>query len=66
MFQPAEEVDVGALEMMEEASLQNLIKGSGIIFGIHVLPTLQAGVAALNEGALMGSQNEFKVEYDQD
>lgn len=64
IFQPAEEGDpeggtTGALRMLHD----DLFAGTrpAAIFGLHVLPTLDAGTIGLNSGATMASSDRFTI-----
>ena len=64
LFQPAEEGDpdggrTGALRMLEDG----LFAGPKpeAIFGLHVIPTIDAGVIGLNIGPAMASADRFKL-----
>ena len=64
MFQPAEEGDpdgghTGALRMLKDGLFAN--PKPEAIFGLHVLPTIDAGVIGLNIGPAMASADRFKL-----
>ena len=64
LFQPAEEGDPdggksGAQRMLEAGAFTN--PAPTAIFGLHVMPTLQAGTIGVNVGAAMASSNRFTV-----
>ena len=64
LFQPAEEGDPdggtsGAERMLEAGVFTN--PAPTAIFGLHVMPTLQAGTLCVNIGAAMASSNRFSV-----
>lgn len=57
IFQAAEEINAGARAMINEGVLE----GVDEIFGLHNLPTLSAGKAAVRHGALMGSVDRIDI-----
>lgn len=64
VFQPAEEGDpdggrTGALRMLDDGLLAGPVPSA--IFGLHVMPTLQAGTLGVNVGAAMASSNRFSA-----
>ena len=64
LFQPAEEGDpdggrTGALQMLDEGLFAN--PKPSAIFGMHVLPTIDAGTIGLNIGPAMASADRFTL-----
>lgn len=64
VFQPAEEGDpdggrTGALRMMDDGLFANPTPSA--IFGLHVLPTIDAGMIGLNIGPAMASADRFTL-----
>lgn len=64
VFQPAEEGDpdggrTGALRMMDDGLFANPTPSA--IFGLHVLPTIDAGMIGLNVGPAMASADRFTL-----
>jgi amidohydrolase len=64
LFQPAEEGDpdgglTGAQRVLDDNGLST--PAPSAIFGLHVLPTLQAGTIGVNLGAAMASSNRFTI-----
>ncbi|WP_141603659.1 M20 metallopeptidase family protein [Terrilactibacillus laevilacticus] len=57
IFQPAEEVNVGALAMMEAGVLENVQE----IYGLHNAPTLPVGSIGIKRGPLMGSVDRIEL-----
>lgn len=57
LFQSAEEINRGARLMIEEGALE----GVDEIYGLHNLPTLSSGKAAVRYGSLMGSVDRFEI-----
>ncbi|AGA64676.1 N-acetyl-L,L-diaminopimelate-like deacetylase [Liberibacter crescens BT-1] len=57
LFQPAEEIGTGALELVAAGALE----GAAAIFGIHNDPTLPVGVIGSKEGALTACVDRFKI-----
>lgn len=57
LFQSAEEINRGARLMIEEGALE----GVDEIYGLHNLPTLPSGKAAVRYGSLMGSVDRFEI-----
>eukprot|EP00798_Chlamydomonas_sp_ICE-L_P027170 gene27170-2410_t len=56
MFQPAEENNGGAKHMIAEGALE----GVSAVSGIHVWPTLEAGVIATKPGPIMAASDSFE------
>ena len=64
LFQPAEEGDpdggrTGALRMLDEGLFAN--PRPSAIFGMHVMPTIEAGTIGLNIGPAMASADRFTL-----
>lgn len=64
MFQPAEEGDpdggrTGALRMLDDKVFEN--PAPAAIFGMHVMPTLEAGQLGANVGPAMASSDRFTI-----
>ena len=64
IFQPAEEgapvgEDGGAKMMITEGVLEN--PPVGAIFGLHVMPTFEAGMVGVRPGGLMAAGDRFKL-----
>ena len=64
LFQPAEEGDpdggrTGALRMLDDKAFEN--PAPAAIFGMHVMPTLEAGQIGANIGPAMASSDRFTV-----
>lgn len=59
IFQPAEEAPGGARLVLATGTLKNV----KAIFGLHVLPTLDAGVLGINEGAVTASVDRFVIKF---
>jgi amidohydrolase len=64
VFQPAEEGDpdggrTGALRMLDDGLFAN--PKPGAIFGMHVMPTIDAGTIGLNIGPAMASSDRFTL-----
>jgi amidohydrolase len=57
IFQPAEEVGLGAKQVIEGGHLDNV----DAIFGMHVWPDLPSGKVGLGSGALFASADAFSV-----
>lgn len=57
IFQPAEEVGTGALEIIQTGVLENI----QAIFGIHNDPTLAAGIIGCKAGALTAGVDRFSI-----
>jgi amidohydrolase len=58
LFQPNEEsLPGGALSMIEDGALQ----GVDEIYGLHVLPALEAGSFGLRDGAFLGQPDSFEI-----
>lgn len=58
IFQPGEEVSMGALYIEEAGALD----GVEAIFGMHNKPDLPVGTIGVREGALMASVDRFKID----
>lgn len=64
LFQPAEEGDpdggrTGALRMLDDKAFEN--PAPAVIFGMHVMPTLQVGELGANPGPAMASSDRFTI-----
>lgn len=59
IFQPAEEIVVGAKAMIQEAVMEN--PKVDWIFGLHVQPDLEAGKVGVKEGPLMAAADVFSI-----
>lgn len=64
LFQPAEEGDpdggrTGALRMLDDKAFEN--PAPSAIFGMHVMPTLEAGQLGANIGPAMASSDRFTI-----
>jgi hippurate hydrolase len=57
LFQPAEEVGMGAVALIEAGALE----GVGIVFGGHIDTCLPAGTMAVTEGVVNASADGFRV-----
>jgi hippurate hydrolase len=57
LFQPAEEVGMGAVALMEAGALD----GVGIVFGGHLDTCLPAGTMAVTEGVVNASADGFRI-----
>lgn len=57
LFQPAEEVAKGAKRVIE----QGVLEGADMIFGIHIISQIPAGVVALRPGASASAADVFRV-----
>lgn len=57
IFQPAEEINAGALAMIKDGVLE----GVSEIYGLHNLPTLSAGKAATRHDSMMGSVDRIEI-----
>lgn len=57
IFQPAEEANTGALEMIEAGAIEGLHG----LFGLHVDPTRQAGVVAMRPGPFTADCDEMYI-----
>ncbi len=60
IFQPAEETNTGAKAMI----LQGVLEGIDEIYGLHNLPTLSAGKAALITGPMMASVDRIEISLE--
>lgn len=59
MFQPREETDGGALEMINEGALENpAVDGA---FALHVEPLEKCGFLQIKDGAVMASPDDFEI-----
>jgi hippurate hydrolase len=58
LFQPAEEVGMGASALIEAGALD----GVGIVFGGHLDTGLRVGVMAVTEGVVNASADGFRIE----
>ncbi len=58
LFQPSEEVGIGALDMIEDGALE----GVDAAFGMHVWPELASGRVSLEPGARMASTDRFRID----
>lgn len=59
MFQPAEETEGGARQMIEEGILENPKVDAG--FGLHLYGGAMEGTVAVKSGALYGAPDEFEI-----
>lgn len=59
IFQPAEEINVGAKEMVREGVLET--NGIDMIFGLHNHPEIPVGKIALKEGPLMAAVDRIEI-----
>lgn len=59
LFQPAEETSGGALPMIEAGVIEDY--QIDYIFGLHVMPYLEAGMVELKNGQLNASNDEIKI-----
>ena len=64
LFQPAEEGDpdggrTGALRMLDDKAFEN--PAPAAIFGLHVMPTLEAGQLGANIGPAMASSDRYTI-----
>ena len=57
LFQPGEEINYGALAIMETGMVEDVEE----FYGIHTDPTLEAGVLGIREGSIMASPDRFKI-----
>lgn len=57
LFQPAEEVGMGAVALIESGALE----GVGIVFGGHLDTWLPAGTMAVTEGVVNASADGFRI-----
>ncbi|MEH7347454.1 amidohydrolase [Gottfriedia acidiceleris] len=60
IFQPAEEIGKGALEIIKT----NVLKDTKVIIGMHNKPDLPTGTIGIKEGPLMASADGFTVEIN--
>lgn len=58
LFQPSEEVGIGALDMIEDGALE----GVDAAFGMHVWPELASGRVSLEPGPRMASTDRFRID----
>ncbi|MFK7695499.1 M20 family metallopeptidase [Paenibacillus sp. HJGM_3] len=58
LFQAAEEVGLGARDLIDHGALE----GVDEIYGLHNLPTLSAGKIGIRPGAMMGSSDLIEIE----
>ncbi|MDD7347197.1 MAG: M20 family metallopeptidase [Clostridiales bacterium] len=58
IFQPAEELVLGASSMMKE---NDFIKDVSAVVGYHVMPFLETGTVGLRDGGLMFAGEGFKI-----
>lgn len=59
IFQPAEEIDLGAKEMLEQGVLTDPEPAG--IFGLHVWPEFKLGEVGVQQGAVMAAIDSFDV-----
>jgi amidohydrolase len=59
IFQPAEEINLGAKEMVRERVLEK--NGIDMIFGLHNHPEIPVGKIALKEGPLMAAVDRIEI-----
>ncbi|WDC83970.1 amidohydrolase [Caloramator sp. mosi_1] len=57
IFQPAEETDGGAKDMIHYGALDNV----SFISGLHVEETLDTGIIGINRGIVSAASNPFKI-----
>lgn len=57
LFQPAEETSQGAKWMIEDGVMQDV----AAIFGLHVFPSIPAGVIGLRQGALTAAADDLEI-----
>ena len=57
IFQPAEEIDLGAKEMIKA----NVLDQVSQIYGFHVFTPFNYGVVGVTNGVIMGSTHTFKI-----
>ncbi len=57
LFQPAEETAQGAKWMIEDG----VMKDVAAIFGVHVFPSIPAGVIGLRQGALTAAADDLEI-----
>ena len=57
-FQPEEEINSGAVKMIEE----NVLEGVSCIIGFHNKPDIPVGFIGIKEGPLMAGVEQFEVE----
>lgn len=60
IFQPAEEIGKGALEIIKT----NVLKDTKVIIGMHNKPDLPTGTIGIKKGPLMASADGFTVEIN--
>ena len=58
IFQPEEEINSGAVKMIEE----NVLEGVSCIIGFHNKPDIPLGFIGIKEGPLMAGVEQFEVE----
>ena len=58
IFQPEEEINSGAVKMIEE----NVLEGVSCIIGFHTKPDIPVGFIGIKEGPLMAGVEQFEVE----
>ena len=58
IFQPEEEINSGAVKMIEE----NVLEGVSCIIGFHNKPDISVGFIGIKEGPLMAGVEQFEVE----
>lgn len=58
IFQPEEEINSGAVKMIEE----NVLEGVSCIIGFHNKPDIPVGFIGIKEGSLMAGVEQFEVE----
>ena len=59
IFQPAEEIVIGAEAMIQESVLEN--PKVDWVFGLHVQPDLEVGKVGVKEGPLMAAADVFSI-----
>jgi amidohydrolase len=59
IFQPAEEIDLGAQAMIRDGVLDS--PPVQAIFGLHNFPGLETGYVAVKQGAIMASIDSFQI-----
>lgn len=59
IFQPAEEIGLGALAMLDEGLMDRF--GIGRVFGMHNMPGIPTGQFAIRAGAIMAAVAKFTI-----
>lgn len=60
IFQPAEELSLGAKKMIEDGALEN--PKVDAIFGFHIWPELEKSKIGIKDGVIMSAGNKFDIE----